>query len=290
MAEEAWRRWGEDDQRGALNLIGEAEVLAAAGLVKTGRIIPLSQPISSTMLVPPARSRPSLFMSRDGGDYAAGARKTGGFQFADDTIVMPLHIGTHLDCLCHAWYDDTLYNGHSGNTVRSNGALRCGAETLGGIISRGVLLDFVALNGAPLADGDIIGAEMVEAALKQAGTTLSKGDIVLLRTGWFERNEGNRTADFNREPGINVEAALLLAKADVAVVGADNYAVEVLPFPEGTIFPVHQRLMRDYGIPLLEGLSLKALGEVGAKTFLFMASALPIVGATASPLAPVAVL
>lgn len=96
--------------------------------------------------------------------------------------------------------------------------------------------------------------------------------------------------DFNREPGIDVEAALYLAESGVAVVGADNFAIEVLPFPTGTVFPVHQRLIRDYGVPLLEGLVLRELGELGATEFLFVATPLPIVGATGSPVAPVAVL
>jgi kynurenine formamidase len=41
---------------------------------------------------------------------------------------------------------------------------------------------------------------------------------------------------------------------------------------------------------LLEGLVLRALAEAGAKTFLFVGLPLPIVGATGSPVAPVAVL
>ena len=73
-------------------------------------------------------------------------------------------------------------------------------------------------------------------------------------------------------------------------MGADNFAVEQLPFPEGTIFPVHQRLIRDYGIPLLEGMMLDPLVESQRMVFMFVASALPIVGATGSPLSPVAIL
>ncbi len=96
--------------------------------------------------------------------------------------------------------------------------------------------------------------------------------------------------DFDIEPGIDLQAALWLARRDVAIVGADNFAVEVLPFPPGKVFPVHKLLIRDYGVPLLEGLMLDPLVASGRHEFLFVASALPIVGATGSPLAPVAVL
>jgi hypothetical protein len=47
-------------------------------------------------------------MDQDGGDYAAGAECPGGYQVADDTLFMPVHIGTHVDALYHAWYDDQL--------------------------------------------------------------------------------------------------------------------------------------------------------------------------------------
>ena len=113
---------------------------------------------------------------------------------------------------------------------------------------------------------------------------------MLLRTGWLEAQASLERSDFNAEPGIDVEAALHLAEAEVSLVGGDNYAIEVLPFPEGEVFPVHQRLIRDYGIPLLEGLALKALAEAGGTAFLFVAAALPIAGATGSPLTPIAVL
>jgi len=119
---------------------------------------------------------------------------------------------------------------------------------------------------------------------------LREGDVALIRTGWLETQDLRASIDFNREPGIDVEAALYLAESGVAVVGADNFAIEALPFPAGTVFPVHQRLIRDYGVPLLEGLVLRELGEKGETEFLFAATPLPIVGATGSPVAPVAVL
>lgn len=290
MAEEAWSRWGAEDERGALNLIGPDQVRAAAALVVLGKAIGLAQPISGKMNVPPKRPGPQHFMTRDGGDYASGQRRPGGFQFAEDVVTLPLHLGTHMDCLCHAWYGDKLYNGHAGSSIASNGARRCGAHTIGTIVTRGVLLDFVALEGRPLADGEAIGADMLARAFAAAGTQACQGDAILLRTGWLEDRGQTDAADFNAEPGLDIEAALILADADVSIVGADNYAVEVLPFPSGEIFPVHQRLIRDYGIFLLEGLVLAPLASEGAKTFLFMAAPLPIVGATGSPLQPVAVL
>jgi len=291
LAKEAWNRWGPDDEAGAPNLIGAEQVRLAAALVRTGRVISLAQKISDRLPVPGHRAGLQHFMGRDGGDYAAGAKRPGGFQFAEDTVVLPLHLGTHIDALCHAWCDDHLYNGFPGSTVRSTTrALRCGVEKMPPLVTRGVLLDVVKRLGAPAPSGHSIGRADLQGAAAQAGIALRDGDAVLIRTGWLESQDPAAGIDFNREPGIDVEAALWLAESGAAMVGADNFAIEVLPFPPGTVFPVHQRLIRDYGIPLLEGLVLRELAEAGATEFLFAATPLPITGATGSPVAPVAVL
>ncbi|MCB1475592.1 MAG: cyclase family protein [Rhodobiaceae bacterium] len=283
-------RWGTEDEIGALNLIGPAEVCRAAALVGQGRVFSLAQQISRDMIVAAHRPGVMHFMNRDGGDYAAGRKSRGGFQMAEDTVVMPLHLGTHFDALCHCWYDDTLYNGFSANDVRSDGARRCGIDKMPPIVTRGVLLDAVRVTGSPLTGGFTISAALLKECLSEAGTDLLPGDAVLIRTGWLESQKRGENPDYNTEPGLGIEAATLLADADVAVIGADNYAVEALPFPEGQVFPVHQKLIRDCGIPLMEGLVLEPLGSAGAKTFLFMAAPLPVKGGTGSPVNPVAVL
>jgi kynurenine formamidase len=287
MSQEAWGRWGAEDEAGALNQIGADTVRRAAGLVQTGQVVSLAQPLSPRTPVPKHRAGVQHFMGRDGGDYAAGARRPGGFQFAEDTVVLPLHIGTHIDALCHAWCDDCLYNGFPGAGTRSTtGAQRCGIDKLPPIVTRGVLLDLVRLHGGPLPPGASIG----RADLQRAAETIEPGDAVLIRTGWQERQANGADISFDEEPGIDVEAALWLAESGVAMVGADNFAIEAIPFPTGTVFPVHQRLIRDYGIPLLEGLVLEPLAAHRRGRFLFMAAPLPVVGGTGSPLAPVAVL
>ena len=286
----AWSRWGAEDERGALNHIGAEEVRRATALVRTGEVLRLAQLLSHRTPVPSHRAGVQHFLGRDGGDYAAGRRRPGGFQVAEDTVVMPLHVGTHIDALCHAWYDDQLYNGFPGNGVRSSGAVRLGVDKMPPVVSRGVLLDFVTVKGAVLEPGVSIGVADLEAAAAAAGVQVGRGDAVLLRTGWLESQKGVKQVDFDAEPGIDVDAAMWLVEREVALVGADNFAIEVLPFPAGKVFPVHQRLIRDYGVPLLEGLMLDPLVASGRQEFLFVAAALPIVGATGSPLSPIAVL
>ena len=284
-----WGRWGAEDERGTLNLIGPTQVQNAVATVTSGQVINLYQPLGPATHVPPHRRPPERFMTRDGGDYAAGARQPGGFQFAEEVVSFAAHSGTHLDAMSHAWYGDTLYNGFPSTTVRStSGAQRCGAEKLGPIVTRGVLLDIVAIRGRALTAGEIVSVEDLQAAADRMGCEIEPGDAVLVRTGWFESAVGAPDY-FEGEPGIGIMAAEWLADRDISLVGADNYAVEALPAPEG-VFPVHQFLIRDCGTPLLEGLALEGLASQATEPFLFMGVPLPLVGATAGPIAPVAVL
>jgi kynurenine formamidase len=292
MAHENWGRWGEHDEIGALNLVGADEILAATTLIRQGKVASLAQPLSKKTPVPNHRAGLLHFMSRDGGDYAAGARSVHGFQFAEDSVVMPLHFGTHIDALCHTWCEDQLYNGHASSEITStHGAKKCGVDKLPPSVTRGVLLDIAKRHGSPLPDGYSIDVKELKDTAELAGVELKSGDAVLIRTGWLEDQAGKRAQDvnFNEEPGIDVSAALWLANSGAVMVGADNYAIEAMPFPEGTIFPVHQRLIRDYGISLLEGLALQGFAQLGINEFMFVAAPLPIVGGTGSPITPLAI-
>jgi kynurenine formamidase len=259
-------------------------------LVREGRILRLGQDLGPDTPVSPHRKKPERFMTRDGGDYAAGARRPGGFQFAEDVVSFATHTATHIDALAHAWYDDKLYNGHPSSSVRSTtGAQRCGAEKLRPIATRGVLLDLSG-GGIHSKPGQAFGADDVTRAAEVANVTLQVGDAVLLHTGWMATAGADGPRYFAAEPGIDVTAARRLADAGVAVVGADNYAVEVQPSTPGTAFPVHQLLIRDSGIPLIENLVLAELAHSGRSTFFFVAAPLPLVGSTAGPVNPIAVL
>ena len=286
----AWGKWGAGDERGAVNAIGPEQVRRAAGLVRTGQIVPLGQPMSPKTPVPNHRAPMQHFMERDGGDYAAGAKRPGGFQFAEDTVVMPLQFATHVDALCHAWTDDKLYNGFPSIGTRSTTrAARCGIEKMGPIVSRGVLLDAAAIAGGPLPIGGTVSRAMLESAAARAQVAIEPGDVVLIRTGWIETMLADARF-YDGEPGIDVEAGEWLAERGAAAIGADNFAIEAIPFPAGQVFPVHQSVLRGYGVALIEGLVLEPLARTGVGEFLFIASPLPFVGGTGSPLAPLAVL
>src|SRR5258708_7580587 len=90
--ERNWGRWGDDAQLGAANHLSPETVRAAAGLVRSGRVFSLALPIRDRSTpVLPGRPSPQHFMRLDGGDYAAGFTRKGGFQSVDDVIMMPTH-------------------------------------------------------------------------------------------------------------------------------------------------------------------------------------------------------
>ncbi|MDA8046032.1 MAG: cyclase family protein [Actinomycetota bacterium] len=286
----AWGRWGRDDEQGATNLIDALTVLGATRTVTQGRVYPLAQPLGPGTPMPQHRKRPERYMARDGGDYAAGARRPGGFQFAEDVVSFSSHSGTHVDALCHVWRDDLLYNGHPASSIRSTtGAQRCGVEKLPPVATRGVLLD-LGQDPDDYHDARPFGAGDLEGAAKRAGVAITSGDAVLLYTGWMARAGADTPRYFATEPGLDVSGARWLADQGVVIVGADNYAIEAQPSAPGTAFPVHQLLLRERGIPVIENMVLDDLARAGVATFFFVAVPIPLVGSTASPVAPVAII
>ncbi len=79
---------------------------------------------------------------------------------------------------------------------------------------------------------------------------------MFLHTGWvdiFEQYPAQNAVYNSGEPGIGIEAAKWLASQKVVAVGADTWAVEVIPGENPKIlFPVHQALITDNGIHIIE--------------------------------------
>ncbi|HZZ48114.1 MAG TPA: cyclase family protein [Pseudonocardia sp.] len=287
-----WGRWGSEDQTGALNLVTPELTRRAVGLVRDGRTLSLAQTLGPSTVSSGHRPRPARFMNRAAGDYAHGARTPGGFKFAEDTVQFSTHSGTHVDALSHAWAGEHLYNGHpEASTRTTRGAQRCGAEQLIPVVTRGILVDLVRASGDFLAPSTPVGVPELTRGITEAGVTPEPGDAVLIRTGWWESRGGSEDY-FADEPGITEEAARWLADHDVALVGADNYAVEQQTDQPG--FPAHLLLLHQHGVPLIENLDLAALAaalhDARRSTFLLVFAPIPLVGSTGSPVAPVAVL
>ncbi|MFD0032936.1 MULTISPECIES: cyclase family protein [unclassified Streptomyces] len=304
-AEGNWGRWGEDDERGAANLLTPEAILAAVGTVREGRLLSLAMPIRGSTSGParasvphlPGRPLPQHFMSIDGADYRAGARLMNGVIGVADDALMISHHGTttHMDALCHMWRGEALYNGHSAARVRSYGATRCGIEKAGPLVARGVLFDVAAHLEMPYLDETVrIDADLLGDIAKTNGIELRPGDVAVVRTGWPTVYETDRARYQGGQPGLSHDGGRWLADHDVTAVACDNAAVGALAldgsFDAGPDEDLHLLLLWSRGIYLLEMLWLEELARTGRHDFLFVAAPLAIEGGTGSPVNPVAVL
>src|SRR5207244_2675171 len=141
------------------------------------------------------------------------------------------------------------------------GLTKLGVENAGVFFTRGVLVDVLAVRKVDrLPVGYEISLAELQGALAAQKIKIRKGDVVLLRTGhgklWKKDNQTYNSG----EPGLGLEAAKWLIKQDVAMVGADNWGIEVDP-PADKKRPieVHQWMITKNGIYFLENLDLEAL-------------------------------
>jgi len=312
-----WGRWGDDDELGTLNLITPDKVAAAAALVRHGKVFPLGVDFGSSgpQGAFQFRHNPIHVMTVDGGDVSTLAQygpewhrnivaqqlseffTDNPFRFNDDMVVMPLQAATQWDALSHVYYDDQLYNGFPAGSVTSLGAYHCGIDKVDGkgITSRGVLLDVVAHRGAEtfLPLGTPITSDELDDVARAQQVTIETGDIVLVRTGWWQRF--SETGD-GAEPGAGLDwrCATWLHEHDVAAVAADNLMVEnPVSGVEGTFLPMHMLCLRDMGMMLGEYWDVGALAADcaadGVYEFQLVAPPLRVTGGVGSPVNPIAI-
>ena len=300
-----WGRWGPDDRLGTVNFIDEAKRRQAAGLVRRGVSISLSQSFDTDGPQKGWRRRtnPVHTMTDTGTDAAAG--KQGfphGIGGADDVIAMPLQCSTQWDGLGHIFDHGMAWNGRpAGDVVTSDGDLVTGIEHLASsIVSRGVLLDVGRVVGedGELPDGFAITEEHLQATIAAQGSTsqVGRGDIVLVRTGRLTRARREGWHDYagGASPGLSFWTAGWLHSTEIAAIATDTWGFEVRPneFPNA-FQPLHQVAIPNMGLLLGEMWDLDGLAEDCASDdvyeFLLAAGPLKVTGAVGAPLNPLAV-
>ena len=164
-------------------------------------------------------------------------------------------------------------------------------ETIAPIVARGLLIDLVRRRGEPVERGTVIGLDEVQAAAAEQGIAPSAGDVLLVRTGNARRWDDAET--YLAGPGMASEVSTWVAGLGVRAVGADNVAWDRQGSRDerlGFSLPGHVILLVRSGIHILENLDLEELGEAGATEFCFVCLPLKLVGATGSPIRPIALL
>lgn len=303
-----WGRWGEDDRLGTLNHIDAAKRVEAAGLVRTGRVVSLSQ--SFDMNGPQKgwrrRTNPVHLMMDTGTDAERGVQGfPHGIGGADDHISMPLQCSTQWDGLGHIFDHGNAWNGRrAGDVVTSDGDQLTGIEHAASVVvSRGVLLDVgraLRPGTGELEDGYAITAADLDAAIQAQGASsrVGRGDIVLVRTGQLTRTRRDGWGDYagGPAPGLSLTSAGWLHRTEIAAIATDTWGFEVRPneFDVPAFQPLHQVVIPNMGLTIGELWDLDELGAVcaasGTYDFLLSAAPLPITGAVGSPINPVAIL
>jgi kynurenine formamidase len=280
--ENNWGRWGSDDERGAVNLVTPEKVMAACRRPQTGVEYQLGIDLKRDAPVGGNRIAPLHFMTQDGGDFAALGRHDWGT--ADDYMVLATQGTTHVDGLAHVWSGGQLYNGYPYTEVRSSGAGKLGLEKLGGMVTTAHLFDVSHLQGENPPE---ITPELVEQMLSTRQTRPEAGDAMLFRTGWMESAlQGD--AEDARFPVVALSMGEWFADNDIAIVGADNIAVEATG-RRGVLPPLHKILVRDLGVTMMELLHLRAPAEEGVETGMLVVAPLRISRGVGSPVNPLLV-
>lgn len=289
VAQDNWypSQWGADDQRGAANRVTPAKVLEAKNLITRGQTYQMGRVYEAAMPMFGTRHFslriPKVF----------GPTGTNEAVYHDEVVSGEIgQVGTQFDGLGHIGIGDLFYNGNRGSEfAKAEGLAKLGIENVGALATRGVLIDVAAYKGqAMLAGGYEITRADVEGALKRQNTVVRSGDAVFIHTGWgslWVKDNARYTAN---APGIGVGAAQYLVEREVVLVGADTWAVEVVPNPDASLaFPVHQLFLPRNGIYIFENLATEDLARDGAYEFAFFFAPLRLKGATGSPGNPLAI-
>jgi kynurenine formamidase len=283
--------WGADDQRGAANRLTTKKVLEAKDLITTGRVYQLGRDYESGMPIPGKRH----FSLTIPGLPTGGPGGKNRLVHNDELISGEIgQVGTQFDGLGHVGVrignDDVFYNGNKLSEFgTAYGLTKLGIERVGPIFTRGILLDVAAVRGErSLASGTVVTVADLERALGKR--TIAAGDAVFIHTGhgawWMTDNKKYSDG----EPGIGLEAAKWLTEKKVCLVGADNWALEVVPSEDpDRPFVVHQWLLTRHGVYIFENLDLSELAKEKVDEFAFIFSPLRLKGATGSPGNPIAV-
>lgn len=284
--------WASGD-RGALEALTPARVVAATREVRTGRTVTLAAPVETL----PGPDNPEPAKHRMSGRPDEDTSR--GLHFARDSFAMNVHgdADSHLDALCHVIYDGTLHGGVAASSVTADGATALSVEAAReGIVGRGVLLDIPRLRGVPwLEPGDHVTAGDLAAAETAQHLRVKEGDLLFVRVGHRRRRAELGPWHAARErAGLHPSALEFLADRRVAVLGGDGNNDTAPSSTEGVDFPVHVLAVHAMGLHLLDYLQFEDLAPVceaeGRWSFLCVIAPLRLPDATGSPVNPIAVL
>jgi kynurenine formamidase len=279
-------RWGAGDQRGSGNWMKPETVLRAARLIRTGQVFELAEVLS------PDPKESFLNSGRVYDIYTKPSLPKPNTRTENEELIVSElgQIGTQFDAYAHQMYGDSFYNCFKqGDIATRSGFKKLGVETVGTLMTRGVLIDVAGLKGIDMLPGGyVITPEDLQQALARQALALQPGDAVVINTGWGKLMGHDNERYEKTSPGIGIAAGQWLVGQDPMLIAADNCCVEVRPSEPSFSLPIHAMMLIQYGIYLLENLKLEALAGAHAYEFAFIVQPLKLKGATGSTVVPVA--
>jgi kynurenine formamidase len=293
--------------RGTPSFITQDTILEATKCIRTGTVFGLDYPADAFdpgMSLKRSAPRHTIYSShpahRD--DYLDGYYLQG---------------STQIDGLRHRRADDIgFYNGTPDDRIRE-GTPDLGIQQWADkpIVGRGVLVDLDGHRnalGEPIdhAGGEPLSLDLIQIAVQAQNLTIRAGDVLMLHTGWCEwflalsLEEKQRTREGQRATGIAQSQEFVAWAWDhrLALIAADNFALECLPAVPGSPFRdsapndhgmMHQQLLAKLGMPLGELWRLGPLSRhmttTGRWDALISIKPLNINGGTGSPANAIAV-
>lgn len=209
-----------------------------------------------------------------------------------DLVMGTTHSGTHIDALGHTvtGHDMHWHNGKAETDLGDFGPLKGSASELPIFVTRGVLIDVAKKVGHPLKGGEPFEIDAFLELLEEENIEIREGDVVLFRNGagqfWSEKDVFNE----HDGGGPTLEIAQYLSERKIRAIGGDTSTVEVQPSTvPGNPHPVHEHLLIENGIHLIENMILEELSVDGVKEFLFVGLPPKIKGATGAIFRPIAI-
>lgn len=305
----SWGLFGADDQIGTLNFLALANLKESAQSVRKGEAFSLD--LRSDAI------GPSLAPTRQPMVHNIFQRTP--FHRDEWLDNFYTQYGSQLDGLRHIAHPDYgFYNGADGHDF-APGTDALSIHHLAGlpIAGRAVLIDvdrYLRTIGTPLdhTAGQPVPLSVIADTLAAQRTTVSQGDIVIVRFGWLDHYRNHTTSEW-RENLVHKQFHTGVLQSEdvvewlwdnrVAMVAADNFAFECWPAQPGTPFLsqserdgetgdphagiMHRALIGLLGMPIGELWDLEALANACAKDrrydCLITVSPLPIVGGVGSP-------
>jgi kynurenine formamidase len=279
------------------------QVVAAARLVREGRLISLAAPRYPGMPLFPGHPPFQVLNYRTPrGIRVTGAKPWGpvndaGLGYMAEYVMATSHSGAHMDALAHMTVADDMHwygGGSADEHLTDFGPMYLDASTMPPFFTRGVLLDAAGHRGlACLPKGAPIDAAELEAMCAAEGVEVRAGDVVVIRTGYMSLWPDAAAMAAHKTPGPELSAARWLLERGVVATGTDTETYEVQPAPDpgptGNPQPVHTLLLIQNAVYLMESLDLEVLARERIYEFLFVALPLKIRGATGSMIDAVAV-